>query len=297
MPIIGVSTYSLFLKMTSLEAIRFAAAEGFGGVEIYTSPYVFTPDGATEQDKKAIRSIGKKKGLSYAVHFAGGNDLANVDKFHLAESRRKLRKTIEFCHEIGGGVVVVHPAQEPRMSIHKKHPLTQYPKYTLPNLREDALARFKESLNDGAIWAKRADVLLGLENYSHVPNCLQTRYEDLVEWVTEIGNPALQITLDTGHANLEGGVREAIGIFGPRIVHVHLNDNNGKSSAHGELGAGTIRWDALRPFLRSFDGMLCIEILGFDDLEGSVLRSKAFMEKLLQRESCGANVSSPPGPC
>ncbi len=290
MPSIGVSTYSLFLKMSTLDAIRFAAGEGFEGVEIYTSPYVFTPDGATEQDKKTIRSVGKKKGLSYSVHFAGGNDLANVDKFHLAESRRKLRKTIEFCHEIGGSVVVIHPAQEPRMSVHKKDPLTQYPKYQLAHLRADALARFKESLDDGAICAQRSDVLLGLENYSHVPNCLQTRYEDLVEWVTEIGNPALQITLDTGHANLEGGVQEALGIFGPRVVHVHLNDNNGKASGHGELGTGTIRWDALQPFCRSFDGMLCIEILGFGDLEGSVLRSKAFMEKLLQRDACRANV-------
>ena len=290
MPSIGVSTYSLFLKMSSLDAIRFAADNGFQGVEIYTSPYVFTPDGATEQDKKAIRGLGRKKGLSYSVHFAGGNDLANVDKFHLAESRRKLRKTIEFCREIDGGVVVIHPAQEPRMSVHKKHPLTEYPKYQLANLRVEALARFKESLNDGAVWAQRAGVLLGLENYSHVPNCLQTRYEDLVEWVTEVGNPALQITLDTGHANLEGGVQEALGVFGSRVVHVHLNDNNGKSSGHGELGTGTICWDAFEPFCRSFDGMLCIEILGFDDLEGSVLRSKAFMEKLLQRQSCGVNV-------
>ncbi len=289
MPTLGMSTYSLFLKMSPLDAITFAAEQGFQGVEIYTSPYVFAPDSATDQDKKSIRSIGEKRGLSYAVHFAGGNDLADVDKFHLAESRRKLRKTIEFCREIGGNVVVIHPAQEPRMSVHKQHALSQYPRYQLATLRDEALARFKESLNDGALCAQRAGVLLGLENYSHVPNCLQTRFEELVSWVSEIGNPALQITLDTGHANLEGGVREAIDIFGSHIVHVHLNDNDGKSSGHGELGTGTIHWDALRRFFRSFNGMLCMEILGFDDLEGSVLRSKAFMERLLQEDPRGSN--------
>jgi len=275
----------LFLKMDTLDAIGFAAENGFQGVEIYTSPYSFTPDGATDRDKKAIRSIGKKNGIAYSVHFAGGNDLAVVGRFHLAENRRKLRKTIEFCGEVGGSVVVIHPPQLPRMSVHKHHPLTQYPKYQLARLRDEALARFKESLDDGAAWAHRSGILLGLENYSHVPNCLQTKYEDLVAWVSEVGNPALQITLDTGHANLEGGVEEALAVFDSRIVHVHLNDNDGKSSGHGELGTGTIRWEALRSFFRSFGGMLCIEILGFDDLEGSVLRSKAFLENLLRLDA------------
>ena len=92
----------------------------------------------------------------------------------------------------------------------------------------------------------------------------------------------MQVTLDVGHANIEGSVERAIEVFGSRIKHVHLNDNNGKSSNHSELGLGTINWKSVAPFLKSFDGMLTIELFGFDDLEGAVLRSKAFLENLLR---------------
>jgi sugar phosphate isomerase/epimerase len=63
---------------------------------------------------------------------------------------------------------------------------------------------------------------------------------------------------------------------------MHLDDNNGQHSDHGELGSGTINWQALAPFLKGFDGMLSFEIKGLGDLERAVLRSKTFVENLLK---------------
>jgi sugar phosphate isomerase/epimerase len=282
MPTIGLSTYSLFLKMDYRQAIEFAVANRFEGLEIWSNVFDFTPGWVSEQEMDQIKEIAEDNHLALAIHFCAGNDLAGLNKGHLEESRRQLRETIRICSRIGGSVVIVHPGQSPRLSVHKKNTLSRYPKFQLKNLEKEARDRFKKSLTDAARCGEASGVIIGLENFSHVANCIQSNLEDIAEWVDDIASPALKITLDTGHANLEGGVEKAFAVYGSRIAHIHIDDNDGRSSAHGELGSGTIRWHAIAPFLRSFDGMLSIEILGFDDLEGAVMRSKAFLERLLK---------------
>ena len=278
---ISLSTFSLFLKKNYLEAIQFAVDYGFQGVEIWSNVFDFASGIVTDDDLATIKTIAQNNHLSLAVHAIGDANLADMNTGHLAESRRQLRETIRLCHEIGGAVVIIHPGITAPLSLQKRHPLTQYPKFTLENIKKKALLRFKESLYDATSIAETFNVVLGLENFSHVSNCVQSTYAELVEWVDEINSPALKITLDIGHANLEGGVEKAIEIFGSRIVHIHLNDNDGQSSLHGKLGSGTVDWQAIAPFLADFDGMLSLELIGFDDPEGEVLDSKAFLEDLL----------------
>jgi len=263
------------------QAMEFAVENRFKGVEIWSNVFDFTPGSVSEEEIDHIRGVAEDNGLMLAIHFCAGNDLAGINKGHLEESRRQLRETIRICNRIGGSVVVVHPGQSPRLSLHNKTPLKRYPRFQPENLKKEAQVRFKESLADAARCGEGMGVIIGLENFSHADNCIQSRLEDIVEWVDDIASPSLKITLDTGHANLEGGVKKAVAAYGSRIVHIHIDDNDGNSSSHGELGSGTIDWHAIAPFLRSFDGMLSIEILGFDDLEGAVLRSKAFLENLL----------------
>ena len=282
MPIIALSTICLFLKMGYMQAMKFAVNNGFNGIEIWSNVFDFWPRTVKVKEIETIKGLARENHLSLAVHFCAGNNLADINKGHLEESRIQLKETIDFSREVGAGVVVVHPGMAPHMSVHDKDRLTEYPRFQLPNMKKDALVNFKESLSDAAHHAERSNVVIGLENFAHVTNCIQSTFEDLAEWVDEIGSPALQITLDVGHANIEGGVEKAIEIFGSRIKHVHLNDNNGKASNHSELGLGTIDWNGIAPFLKSFDGMLTIELFRFDDLEGAVLRSKAFLENLLR---------------
>ncbi|UCG08911.1 MAG: sugar phosphate isomerase/epimerase [Desulfobacterales bacterium] len=281
MPIIGLSTYSLFLKMGYRQAIAFAVDNGFKGVEIWSNAFDFAPGSISQEAIDQIKRIAEDRALMLAIHFCAGNDLAEINKGHLEESRWQLRETIRICSRIGGKVVIVHPGQSPRLSIHNKNPLHRYPRFQLENLEKQALVRFKESLADATKLAEDVGVTIGLENFSHVGNSIQSNLEDIVEWVDNIASPALQITLDIGHANLEGGVEKAITTYGSRIVHIHISDNDGRSSAHGEIGSGTIDWKEIGPFLRSFPGMLSLEILGFEDPEGAVLRSKDFLALLL----------------
>ncbi len=282
MPKVTLSTYSLFLKKNYREAMQFAVEHGFGGIEIWSNVFDFWPKRVSAREIDAINTLARDNNISLAMHFCGGNNLADINEGHLRESMDQLKETIRLCHKIGGETVVLHPGMAPKLSIHDKGSFAQYPQLSLHTLKRSAISCFKKSLAEAAIFAEKHDVLIGLENFSHVKGCIQSTFEELVEWVDEIGNPALQITLDMGHANLEGGVEKAIKILGSRIKHVHVNDNNGISSGHGELGTGTIDWKTNAPFLRSFEGMLSLELLGFDDIEGTVLRSKSFLERLLE---------------
>ena len=292
MPKISLSTWCLFLKMDYQQAMRFSVDHGFQGIEIWFGEFDFFPDTITKKDIHTIRSIARKKDIPLAIHVPLSNNLADINKGHLTESMHQLKVTIRLCHEAGAEILVIHPGMMPQMytgmvpeaPIYDRSSSTRYSQLTLTTLRRDAVTRFKKSLKDAVSFAENHNVMIALENCGHVGNCVQSRFEDLVEWVDEIDSPALQIALDVGHANLEGGVQKAIEVFGPRIKHVHLNDNNGTTSGHGELGTGTIDWNAITPFLKSFTGMLSLEILAFNDIEGAVLRSKSFLENLLKED-------------
>ena len=285
MPKISLSTWSLFLKMDYQHAIQFAIENGFQGVEIWSNPFDFLPRKVTPKEIRAIRSIAREHHISLAVHFCfGSNNLADDNEGHLQESIKQLKETIQLCHRIGAEIVIIHPGTVPDIATHEENFLN--PQFTLIALKQDSIKRFMKSLALLTLFAEKYQVVIGLENLGYLKNSIQSTFEDLVEWVDQIASPALQITLDVGHANIEDSVEKAIEIFRTRIRHIHLTDNNGiskgKFSDHGELGSGTINWKEIAPFLRSFNGMLSLEVLVPHDIEGGVLRSKSFLENLLK---------------
>ena len=74
-----------------------------------------------------------------------------------------------------------------------------------------------------------------------------------------------------------------INLLDGRIKHLHLYDTNGSGEDHKELGAGVVDWNAIAPFLKSFPGMLTLEVIERRDLEGAILRSKSFLQQLLAK--------------
>lgn len=59
------------------------------------------------------------------------------------------------------------------------------------------------------------------------------------------------VCLDLGHAHIEPGIAEAIGILGDRIVSVHTHDNHGVKDEHLWPGEGTIDWPAATQSLKA----------------------------------------------
>lgn len=280
---ISLSTWSLILRMGYRDAVDFAVKHGFEGIEFWSNPIDFWPTKVTSREVEAIKSISRENQMPLAVHFCyGSNNLADYNEGHLAVCVEQLKETIALASRIGAEIVVIHPGTIPDfLPFHSQANLNQ--KLSLSHLKREAIERFKGAVKSSASFAESQGVMLGLENLGYKPNSIQSTHQDLADWVDEIGSRALQITLDVGHANLEEGVEQAIKTLGSRIRHVHLDDNNGQSSKHGELGTGTIVWAAHRAFFKSFTGMLSLEIRDDGDTEGAVLRSKSFIERLIGR--------------
>jgi len=283
MPKISLSTWSFFLKMNYQRAMHFAVRNGFEGIEIWSNAFDFWPRTVTSKEIGTIRAIAADNRLALAIHYCTiNNNLADLNFGHLQESINQLKETIRLCRRIGGRLVVVHPGTYPEIITHDERYVN--PKLTTVALKQAAVERFKKSLREAASFAESHDVVIGLENCGVAEECLQSGIEDLAEWVDEINNPSLQITLDIGKAKQRDGVEKAIHLLEHRIKHMHLYDLNGKGAEHQEVGTGAIDWKAIAPFLKAFSGMLSLEVAVREDLEGAVLRSKVFLENLLAEE-------------
>lgn len=278
---IALSTWSLLPRMGYRHAIDFAIAHRFEGIELWSNPLDFWPGAVAGGEVDVIRRAAHDHHLSLAIHFCyGSNNLADYHDGHRAVCLAQLQETIALASRLGAEIVVIHPGTIPDfLPVHMKDDLN--PRLSLSHLKLEAIERFKGSLRTAVPWAEAAGVTLALENLGYRQYSIQSTHQDLANWVDEIGSPALKVALDVGHANLEQGLEKAITTLGPRVCHVHLDDNDGKASKHGELGTGSIDWNANAPFLRSFSGMLSLEIRNDEDTEGAVLRSKAFIERLL----------------
>jgi sugar phosphate isomerase/epimerase len=87
-------------------------------------------------------------------------------------------------------------------------------------------------------FARPLGVRLLVENLTSEP----TTPEHLIT-ILEMGHlDNVGVCLDLGHAHMTVGIPEAVATLGPRIVAVHLHDNNGLKDEHLWPGDGTIPW-------------------------------------------------------
>ena len=82
-------------------------------------------------------------------------------------------------------------------------------------------------------------------------------------------HPGLEMTLDTGHANIDGGkdrIFEFIRRHGSRIGHVHASDNRGKRDEHLPIGEGNIDFPGVMRRLTDvgYRGTITLEVFAED---------------------------------
>lgn len=96
--------------------------------------------------------------------------------------------------------------------------------------------------------------------------------------------PGLQLTLDTGHANIgdpEGKrLFQFIRQFPDRIGHIHVSDNHGKKDDHLRVGAGSIDFDTFAGLIKEsgYNGTMTLEIFSPDPTD--LVQSREKMKEL-----------------
>ena len=188
------------------------------------------------------RRIAEDAGLPFdSIHgvFGGAYDPSSPDEPTRRDAVDVYRREGELAAELGGPMVVVHPAPmvppgvEPRSGDRRKR---------LDALRRSIadLARAGEQLGVVYLWENITD-LYWVGNDPLV----------VADLLREADSPHARMCFDTGHALMTGTVEDRLARCADVVRYLHVHDNDGKEDTHLMPGDGAIDWPALRRTLRS----------------------------------------------
>ncbi len=271
MSTIAVSTFSFGAEAMARDAMDFVTRHGFHGLEL--GSYTYWPDALIKADRRHLRLQSAGHGVDLSIHFIHrGVAPASHDPVRRDRHLKELEQTLEIARDIGARVVVVHPG-----------PIDcpdAAPDADVEEVRREATVNLKEFLRAVVPKAEAEGVVISVENLHHGSGQVIQSYGELRDLVQSLGSPAVQITLDVGHALLSDGLTEAFETFTPFLRHIHMHDSDGQTD-HQELGLGGTDFGQWTDVLRPFPFSLVMETRNDADIEGSVLRSRDHLKRLL----------------
>lgn len=183
--------------------------------------------------------------------------------------RRRLLQGLEACAAVGATQMVVHS------------PYTTWDHANLdafPGAREQQIERVQLTLRDVVARAESQGCELVIENIE------DKEPRDRIALAASFGSPAVQVSLDTGHAHYAHVSTGAppvdvhVNLAGEALRHVHLQDTDGHADRHWQPGEGSIRWPGLFAALARLSGRprLILEVRD----QASLRRGAAHLEAL-----------------
>lgn len=139
-----------------------------------------------------------------------------------------LAREADYCLELGGNLVVVHPGDAILGPATRDAP------------RIAALNRSAEQL---AAVGERTGVVFSLENLQR--GQMGDDMAMLRGVADQVDSPHMGLNYDCGHANLTSDPMTVLRQAGPRIVSTHIHDNHGQEDEHVAPGFGNIDMDAV----------------------------------------------------
>ncbi|WP_423792224.1 sugar phosphate isomerase/epimerase family protein [Methanocaldococcus indicus] len=198
----------------------------------------------TPKNIKTLLRFRDEYNISYTVH-------APFSDLNPASMNEKVRKlviecisdAIEGAYELDANIVVIHPGYIPEL---------------WKDFKDDILDNNFTTILKIVEIAEDYDIILGLENMPNFRGVLCQKLEDVLEIIREIDSKHLKMTLDVGHANTVGDVKDFIN---KEIVHIHIHDNNGVEDEHLPVGEGNINFEEFFKELKkiNYKGILTLE--------------------------------------
>jgi sugar phosphate isomerase/epimerase len=234
-----------------LDEISQFAGMGFDYLELTMDPPM-AHHSMIRRDKDTITGALKDNGMGLVCHMPTFVSTADLTESLRKASQQEMLLSLELAAELGAEKVVLHPSTVGGMAALVPETAREYGFDFLSNM---------------VCAAGELEVRLCLENM--FPRNILGVDPDYFEVVFR-AFPTLELTLDTGHANIDapGGDRlwKLVERFGKRIGHLHFSDNKGKRDDHLGIGRGSIDFARLIGQLQllGYDDTLTLEVFDKD---------------------------------
>ena len=218
--------------------------------------------------QEAVRLLDGHKGRLGIHGPFWGLTLSSPDPEIQRVVSHRMMQGLEVCSALGATQMVVHS------------PFSHWTRNNFPRFhawRQGVHDAIEATLKDAIQRAESEGITIVLENIEDCDPAAR------VDFAKEVGSPALQISLDTGHAECARGmtgsppvdyyVREA----GSMLRHVHLQDCDGYADRHWALGEGTIHWNSVFRALSEIDAdpHLVLELRDY----ATIPKAMAYLER------------------
>lgn len=282
-PRIYVCNWTLMPVMDTPAMIRFAAREGFAGIELECGPLYFWPTAIGDAEVSELRRMADGEGVALSVHAPDHMNPAGAVPEDRARDAELLDRLIDLAVRLGSPVVGVHPGVIAELfDLERRRVPFDSPRFDRDALMTAARTRAVETLADWADRCRAAGLVLTVENEVHVRHTVAPTAAILRTMVEAAVRPNMKVNLDTGHAYCGGGLTQEFAVLRDHIVHVHLNDGDTPGdSQHLPLGEGDADFTPLAPFLAAFGGIMALEIYAPARPVEATLASRDFLLRVL----------------
>lgn len=214
---------------------------------------------------RAVRDLVERHRPGVSVHVPTNYDLGHWSEALRRATIDQIRTVARYAADLGATIMPIHPGTIFTMDVpaDTDHPIKKMIAEAGARKKERARRLTVEGLLELALPAEEAGITLALENVLLPQEVVYTAAE-LESLVAAVGSAAVGALFDCGHAHRCGldsaaFVRDLAG----RIVHVHINDNDGSCDLHMQLGEGTIDYPAFFSALEEvgYHGAVVVETI------------------------------------
>lgn len=254
--------WTLFPVMSAVEAARFAAENGFQGLELQCNPLDFWPGLIPDATLAELAAIGRSEALAYSLYGCDTVNAATALPELRALGDETVERLLDVASRIGCQVLCLHAGKATELeNLERKGVPYRTKRYDAGLLLQAASQRAVTAIAQWADLAAERGVTLVVENDAHVRHTAAPNADALAAMVRAIDRPNVRVNFDTGHAFIGGGLLEELEVLRPLIGHVHLDDNSTPhASEHLPLGEGAIDFGAIADFLAATEAALVLEI-------------------------------------
>jgi sugar phosphate isomerase/epimerase len=229
------------------EAIEFAAAHGFAAVELNMNIPVFLPENYTPHDRRGLRDLSARKGVSMTMHAPEDISLMSPHRLLRRAGVERICEIACFAQDTGASRVTIHIGN----SVYFTMPDGKIPLHDVyPDRYRDALKESLVAIRDHCA----ARVTVCVENVEYFGRRV---VQEVVGDLLREGD--LYLTWDIGHSydapEQETFMRENLHY----IRNCHVHDHDGKHS-HKVLGAGKMDLPSYFRLLASSDTYFIFEV-------------------------------------